>query len=136
LERSISDRQRLLRNSLIGNAVFSMLSAAIILASGEWLSRFLGLHDHVALTVLAVGLIGYAFILLVNARRPEIKISDAWTAVILDAVWVLGSYVLIFVVPFTAEGKWLIVAVAEIVFCFALLQSLGIRRVRKSERTA
>jgi hypothetical protein len=72
LERSISDRQKLLRNSLIGNAVFSMLSAAIILASGEWLSRFLGLHDHVALTVLAVGLIGYAFILLVNARRPEI----------------------------------------------------------------
>jgi hypothetical protein len=135
LERSISDRQKLLRNSLIGNAVFSMLSAAIILASGEWLSRFLGLHDHVALTVLAVGLIGYAFILLVNARRPEIKISDAWTAVVLDAVWILGSYVLIFVVPFTAGGKWLIVAIAEIVFCFALLQSLGIRRVRKSERT-
>jgi len=136
MEGSISDRQKLLRNSLIGNAVFSMLSAVIIFASGEWLSRFLGLHDRIALTVLAVGLIGYAFVLLVNARRPEIKISDAWTAVVLDVVWVLGSYVLIFVMPFSAGGKWLIVAVAEIVFCFALLQSLGVRRVRRSERTA
>ena len=136
MEGSISDRQKLLRNSLIGNAVFSMLSAVIIFASGEWLSRFLGLHDRIALTVLAVGLIGYAFVLLVNARRPEIKISDAWTAVVLDAVWVLGSHGLIFVVPFTAGGKWLIVAVAEIVFCFALLQSLGIRRVSKNARTA
>jgi len=136
MEGSISDRQKLLRNSLIGNAVFSMLSAVIIFASGEWLSRFLGLHDRVALTVLAVGLIGYAFVLVVNARRPEIKISDAWTAVVLDVVWVLGSYVLIFAMPFTAGGKWLIVAVAEIVFCFALLQSLGVRRVRRSERTA
>src|SRR5215469_4201867 len=133
---SISDRQKLLRNSLIGNAVFSMLSALIILASGEWLSRFLGLHDRIALTVLAVGLIGYALVLLFNARRPEIKISDAWTAVVLDAVWVLGSYVLILVVPFPSHGKWLIVAVAEIVFGFALLQSLGIRRVSKNARTA
>jgi len=136
MESSISDHQKLLRDSLIGNAVFSVLSALLILVSGEWLSRFLGLHDDVALTVLAVGLIGYAFVLVVNARRPEIKISDAWTAVVLDVIWVLGSYVLIFAMPFTAGGKWLIVAVAEIVFCFALLQSLGIRRVRRSERTA
>src|SRR5262250_858730 len=100
MESSISDHQKLLRNSLIGNAGFSLLSALIILASGNWLSRFLGLHDRVALTVLAV-----------NARRPEIKISDAWTAVVLDVVWVLGSYVVIFAMPFTAGGKWLIVAV-------------------------
>jgi hypothetical protein len=134
MEPSRTDNQKLLRNSLIGNAVFSMLSALAILVSTGWLAEFLGLHDHVVLTVLAISLAGYAVILLINARRPQIKISDAWMAVILDAVWVVGSYALIFVVPFTFGGKWLIAAVAEIVFVFAILQSFGIRRVMKREQ--
>lgn len=130
------DSQRLLRNSLVGNALFSVLSAVTILGSGQWLAEFLGLRDHLTLSILAIGLIGYACLLLVNARRPQIKLGDAWTAVVLDAIWVLGSYALIFVVPFTSGGKWLVVGVAEIVFCFALLQSFGIRRVRRDQQIA
>ena len=132
---SNSDNQRLLRNSLIGNAWFSILSAVAILGAGRYLADSLGLREHSTLTILAVGLIGYAGILLVNARRPQIKLADAWTAVVLDAMWVLGSCALVFVVPFTSGGKWLIVAVAEVVFCFALLQSLGIRRVTRDKQT-
>jgi len=135
MEPSPTDCQKLLRNSLIGNALFSMLSALVILASTGWLAQFLGLRDHIVLTVLAISLAGYAVILLINARRPKIKISDAWMAVILDAVWVIGSYALIFVVPFTFGGKWLIVAVAEIVFVFAVLQTFGIRRATRTEQT-
>jgi hypothetical protein len=135
MNQSIPDSQKLLRNSLIGNALFSILSALIILGSTGWLAEFLGLRDHIVLTILAISLTAYAMILLINARRPKIKISDAWMAVILDAVWVIGSYALIFVVPFTFGGKWLIAAVAEIVFVFAILQSFGIRRVMKSEQT-
>ena len=136
MNQSIPDSQKLLRNSLIGNALFSILSALIILASTGWLAQFLGLRDHIVLTILAISLAGYAVILLINARRPKIKISDAWMAVILDAIWVICSYALIFVVPFTFGGKWLIAAVAEIVFVCAILQSFGIRRVRKGERAA
>lgn len=136
MEPSSIDRQKLLRNSLVGNALFSIVSAAIILASTGWLARFLGLHDRIGLTVMAVSLVAYAAILLINARRPKIKISDAWVVVIMDAVWVIGSYALILVVPFTFGGKWLIAGVAEIVLIFAVLQSLGIRRARSSEQTA
>ena len=136
MEPSLTDCQRLLRNSLIGNALFSMLSALIILVSSGWLAQFIGLRDHMVLTVLAISLAGYAVILLVNARRPKIKISDAWMAVILDAVWVIGSYALIFVVPFTFGGKWLIAGVAEIVLVFAILQSFGIRRVMRGDQAA
>ena len=135
MTRTNADNQRLLRNSLIGNALFSTLSALTILGSGQYLAEFLGLRGHLTLTILAIGLIGYACILLLNARRPQIKLGDAWTAVALDAVWVLGSYGLIFVVPFTSGGKWLVVAVAEVVFCFALLQSLGSRRAMRGEQT-
>jgi hypothetical protein len=136
MEQSLTDRQKLLRNSLIGNALFSLLSAAIIAACSEWLAQFIGLHDHFALTILAISLAGYAIILLINARRPKIKISDAWMAVTLDAIWVIASYALIFIVPFTFGGKWLIAGVAEIVLAFAVLQSFGIRRVMKGEQTA
>jgi hypothetical protein len=135
MESSLRDSQKLLRNSLIGNALFSILSAVAILASTGWLAQFLGLRDHIGLTVVAFSLAGYAVILLINARRQKIKISDAWMAVILDAIWVTGSYALIFAVPFTLHGKWLIAVVAEIVFLFAVLQSFGIRRVRRSEQT-
>ena len=134
MEPSLTDSQKLLRNSLIGNALFSMLSALAILASSGWLAQFIGLRNHIVLTILAISLTAYAVILLINARRPKIKISDAWMAVILDAIWVIGSYALIFVVPFTFGGKWLIAGVAEIVFVFAILQSFGIRRVMKSEQ--
>ena len=136
MEPSLTDCQRLLRNSLIGNALFSMLSALMILVSSGRLAQFIGLRDHMVLTVLAISLAGYAVILLVNARRPKIKISDAWMAVILDAVWVIGSYALIFVVPFTFGGKWLIAGVAEIVLVFAILQSFGIRRVMRGDQAA
>jgi hypothetical protein len=134
MQPSLTDSQKLLRNSLIGNALFSMLSALAILASSGWLAQFIGLRNHIVLTILATSLTAYAVILLINARRPKIKISDAWMAVILDAIWVIGSYALIFVVPFTFGGKWLIAGVAEIVFVFAILQSFGIRRVMKSEQ--
>ena len=136
MEPSLTDGQKLLRNSLIGNALFSMLSALAILASSGWLAQFIGLRDHIVLTILAIPLAAYAVILLINARRPKIKISDAWMAVILDAIWVIGSYTLIFIVPFSFGGKWLIAAVAEIVFVFAVLQSLGIRRIRNREQTS
>ena len=53
----------------------------------------------------------------------------------MDAVWVVGSYALIFLVPFSAGEKWVVALVAELVLAFAILQRLGILRVRKSTTT-
>ena len=72
--------------------------------------------------------------LLLNTRKPNIRMSDAWVAVIMDALWVFCSYLLLFIVPFSAGGKWLIVLLAEIVSAFAVLQLFGIRRIRKGDR--
>jgi hypothetical protein len=134
MKQATLENQALLRKALVGNALFSIFSALTILAFNHWLVRFLGLPEQVSLIVLALGLIGYAVMLLLNARRPSIKVSDAWIAVVMDAVWVLGSYALLFIVPFSAGGKWLIVLLAEIVLAFAVLQIFGIRRIRKGDR--
>jgi hypothetical protein len=132
MNQSVEERQGLLKKALTGNAVFSVVSGLAILLTNRWLVKFLGLPDQVSLAVLGVSLIVYAAILWLNARRPKIKITDAWIAVIMDAVWVIGSYVLILVVPFSVGGKWVVALVAEIVLAFAIVQWLGIRKIRKA----
>ncbi len=136
MNQSAEERQGLLKKALTGNAVFSVVSGVAILFANRWLAKFLGLPDKANLAILGLSLIVYAAILWFNARRPKIKISDAWIAVIMDAVWVVGSYTLILMVPFSVSGKWVVALVAEVVLAFAVLQWLGIRRARKSDQYA
>ncbi len=136
MNQSVEKRQGLLQKALTGNAVFSVVSGVAIVFANRWLVKFLGLPDKVSLTILGVSLIAYAAILWFNLRRPKLKITDAWVAVIMDAVWVVGSYIMILVIPFSVGGKWAIAPVAEVVLVFAILQWLGIRRVRKSAQYA
>ena len=60
------------------------------------------------------------------------QIVDAWIAVILDIVWVVGSYVLLFAVRFSIGGKWAVAVVAELVFLFAVIQWLGPGRRKRA----
>ena len=136
MKHSVEEGQSLLKKALTGNAVFSVLSGLIILSANRWLVSFLGLPDKVSLTILGVSLMVFAAVLLLNARRPKVKITDAWAAVIMDGIWVVGSYALIWVVPFSVGGKWVVALVAELVLAFAILQWFGIRRIRKSEQHA
>jgi hypothetical protein len=123
-----------LRKALMGNALFSTLSGLTILFAQGWVLRILGLSKDLGLPILGLGLLVFAATLLINARRQQVKTSDAWIAVLMDVAWVLGSYVLIFIVPFSTEGKWIVGLVAELVLGFAVLQFVGIRRIHKSER--
>ena len=132
MSQSVVQGQGLLKKALAGNAVFSIVSGVAILIANRWLVKFLGLPQTVSLAILGVSLIVYAALLWLSARRPKIKITDAWPAVIMDGAWVVGSYLIIFLVPFSVGGKWVIALVAEVVLAFAILQWLGIRRVRRN----
>ena len=136
MNRAIELPQDLLKKALTGNAVFSILSGVAILAANRWLVKFLGLPEEASLAILGISLIVYAGILWLNARGPEIKITAAWIAILMDAAWVAGSYLLIFVVPLSVGGKWMVALVAELVLAFAILQWLGMRRIRKSAQHA
>jgi len=105
-----------------------------ILFAQKWVLRILGLPNSLSLLILGIGLILFAATLVANALRQKVKRSDAWIAVSMDVAWVVGSYVLIFVVPFSRGGKWLVAVVAELVLLFAILQIFGIRRLRKGEQ--
>jgi hypothetical protein len=135
MNSACEERTCLLRKALLGNALFSALSGLTLLFAQKSVSRILGLFNRVSLVVLGVGLIIFAATLVVNARRQRVKTSDAWVAVLMDVAWVLASYVLIFVLPFSMEGKWVIGVVAELVLLFAILQFMGIRRIRDNEQS-
>ena len=136
MNEQTSDKQKLLRRALQGNALFSVISGALILAINRTLVEFLGLPSSVSLAPLGIGLLGYAGWLSWNARREKIKIVDAWIAVALDMVWVVGSYALLFAVRFSSSGRWVVALVAEAVLVFAVMQWLGLRRVGRSRQVA
>ena len=136
MHQSVEEHQRLLKNALTGNALFSVVSGVAILVANRWVVKFLGLPENVSLAILGASLIGYAVLLGINAHRSKIKITEAWVAVIMDVIWVVGSYALILAVPFSVGGKWIVALVAELVLAFAVVQWLGIRRIRKSEQYA
>jgi len=135
MNSACEERTCLLRKALLGNALFSALSGLTLIFAQKSVLQILGLFNRVSLVVLGVGLIIFAATLVVNARRQRVKTSDAWVAVLMDVAWVLASYVLIFVLPFSMEGKWVIGVVAELVLLFAILQFMGIRRIRDNEQS-
>lgn len=136
MNEQMSDTQKLLRMALQGNALFSAVSGVVVLAMNRTLVEFLGLPSSASLTSVGIGLLGYAGWLLWNARREKIKIGDAWIAVVLDMVWVLGSCALLFAVRFSSGGKWAVALVAEVVFLFGVMQWLGLRRIGRSRQAA
>ena len=122
-----------LRKALLGNAVLSTLSGATLLIAHEWVGRLLGVSATSGLAILGLSLIAFAGMLVLNARSSQVKTAEAWTIVCMDVAWVLGSVVLLWVVPFRVQGKWVVAAVADLVLLFAILQVVGIRKLQRSQ---
>lgn len=129
---STQDKSRLLRNALLGNSVFSFLSGLDFVLFSRPVATFLGLSSPVLIFVLGLILIGYAYIVFTQARAEPLDPSFAWAAILADVLWVIASAVLIFtdLVAFTPAGKWGIAIIADVVLVFAILQYVGLRRIR------
>ena len=129
----MSTNSSLLRNTLLGNSVFSFLSGAAALLFSKAIASFLGLAASWIILALGVGLIVYGAELYLAARAEPVHKGIAKFAVYADLAWVLGSAVLIFanLVPFTTAGKWAIAIIADVVLVFAILQYVGLRRVAR-----
>ena len=127
---------KLLRRTLQANGVFSALSGVIAILGANALSVLLGVNMPSLLIGIGIALLVYAAGLLLNARREQIKLQEAWLAVIIDAAWVVGSVILIFAGTLSTTGNWLVAIVADIVLLFAVLQFFGIRRLQRQSAKA
>jgi predicted lysophospholipase L1 biosynthesis ABC-type transport system permease subunit len=127
----MTDRSNILRGALAANGVFSAVSGLALIVASDTISEFLGLNF--ALWPLGAGLLIYAAGLFRNARRESICRTEAWIAVFLDAAWVIVSALLLFVGALSREGNWAVGMTADVVLLFAVLQIIGLRRLRRSE---
>ena len=124
----------LLRNTLYGNSVFSFLSGLACLFFSTAIANFLGFSASWIIFALGIGLILYGIEIYVAARANPVHKGIATFAVYADLAWVITSALLIFanLVDFTTAGKWAIAVVADIVLVFAILQFVGLRRLKIS----
>jgi hypothetical protein len=129
---------RLLRRTLWGNAVFSVVSGALLaIFAGPFASvaadapvDVLGLDLAVILDLLGLGVIAFGALCAWIASRETLP--QAWAKVIFaaDLAWVAGS-VLVLALPaaWTTAGIVGIVVVALVVADLAVLEYLGLRRL-------
>ena len=131
VELKEQENGRFLRRVLKGNALFSGLSAIVFLSAAGPLSQFTGIEPAAVFVVLGLGFIPFAAFTFFTARQPEINSHFARTIMVLDALWVMGSLVILFSgwPPLTTAGKWFVGLTAEAVAILALLEYIGIRRL-------
>ena len=129
---------RLLRRTLWGNAIFSVLSGAVLAIFATPFAAIaahdpttgLGLDLAIIFDLLGLGVIAFGVLCAWIASRETMP--QGWARLIFaaDLAWVVGS-VLVLAVPasWTTAGIAGIVVVALIVADLAILEYLGLRRL-------
>lgn len=129
---------RLLRRTLWGNAAFSVLSGAVLVAFAGPFARaaahapvsVLGLDLAILLELLGVGVVAFGALCAWVASRPELPQGLARFIFVADIGWVAASaLVLALPAAWTTAGIAAIVVVALIVADFVILEYLGLRRI-------
>lgn len=121
----------LLERALRGNALFSAVSgAALLLASGP-IAAWMGIGQPLVLAGTGAGLLGWAYLLWRGAGGPD-QVALGRGAVAGDLAWVVGSVLILLAgrPELSRAGMWAVAGVADIVAIFALLQIIGLRRIR------
>jgi hypothetical protein len=124
-----------LRRAIQGNGAFSLTSGLVLALGAKPIAAFMGLGATAVFVTLGIVLLIYGADLFWVASKAEIDRRLAWTAVILDILWIAGSYLLLLAgwLPLTVAGKWTIVLLAEVVSIFAIWQYVGLRRMTTTD---
>ena len=113
-----------LKNVLITNAIFSILSGLIgVILSGQ-LAIFLAVENHYIILGIGVGLVLFGFDVLNVALKKSNSKKRVGGIIIADLAWVFGSVLLLIIRPvdFSTSAMMLIALIAVIVLTFGLLQ--------------
>lgn len=124
---------KFLKNALLGNALFSIISGLIIIITSSYLQKLFGIVFPFWL--IGAGLLPFAAWIIWQARKEQIDTKEIKIIVLADLMWVGGSIVLLCLnLGISSTGNWIVAAVAVVVADFALLQSIGLRKLNKSNK--
>lgn len=124
---------RLLKNTLLINAVFSLTSGLACLIFADFLSPLTAIPSWI-LYALGVGLLIFAADVALTATRTPINPLFAKIIIGADIAWVVASVgVLIFFGShLTLPGQVLIELIAIAVAVLATVQAVGLRQMREA----
>ncbi len=120
----------LLRRTLLVNGIATAMTGALALVASPWLPALLGRTSPAVLAIVGAGLVVFAGVLLIQARRERIDRRVAWAITMVDIAWVIGSIVLVEAGVLTLIGNLIVAAVAAVVLVFAILELRGIAGLR------
>jgi hypothetical protein len=125
-------RDTLLRRALAGNVLFSTVSGIVLVLGSGRISDFTGLTPDWLPAAIGAGVLLWALEVALIARAEELRLTRVWMVIAGDAAWVVASYGFLLVggTELTSAGAWTIGTLAEIVALFAVVQYLGLRRLR------
>jgi len=124
------DRQRWLRNSLLGNSAFSTISGLIFAFGAAPVASFSGIEQPLLVGAVGAGLLFFAGFVAFVATRPAIDPKAAMAIVGGDLAWVVGTVPIVLLELLSANGILAAIAIADVVLVFAGLQYYGVRRLR------
>ena len=128
---SSTGKAQFLRRALTANGIFTLVSGAGLMIGADFFADLLGLNNPLILTAVGLMLVLYApFVFWVSLRKPILR-QAVIAIILLDLFWVLGSALLLIGgwLPLSTTGKWLVAITADIVAVFAVLQTIGLRRL-------
>ncbi len=118
----------LLHNALRGNAMFSAVSAFVLLLGGTQLADWIGVPTAIVY-LLGVGLLPWAAFAWWASRSLA-----RWAAMAViagDIAWVVGAIIVVLGMSdeMTPQGVWGLVVVSVAVAAFGIVQTIGLRRL-------
>jgi len=124
----------LLMRGLKMNAVFSGLSAVVMLLAANWVAEQVGLPGPANVYAVAIFLLFFAAQLGNIVRTQAIRSWEIVAIIIGDLMWVAGSVVLgiLYFQSFSTIGAVLVEVVALAVLIFAVIQMRGLRTYRRN----
>lgn len=131
LHSSSAEDGRFLRRVLYGNATFTGFIAVVLIIAAGPAASFTGLDYPLAYVALGIGLLPFAWFCAYTARQRQLNPTYAKIILLLDVVWVAGSFLLLLSgwLPLTTAGKWAAAIIDEVVAVFAVLEFIGLRRL-------
>jgi hypothetical protein len=127
----IKSKASFLTTILRADGLFALASGSAAILASAPLAGLIEMETPAALIVLGFALLGYAAMLLFFAGREPVNRRVARIAIVLNLLWVVGSYagLLFGLFPVNAAGKWAIALTAEVVLAFGILELVALRRL-------
>jgi len=141
--RIYQSNQSLLRKSLRANALFSLISGILLIATAGPLAGLMfaepvelfGFGMETVLFAAGIGIVVFAADVWFISRSDRISLFQSKLVVFLDAGWVVGSAALLLLWPevFTTVGMATIIVVAIVVADLGIMEFVGVMMTYEGE---